>query len=272
MKTVYMLINILPEALDSILANEFTLTCITIIGTVVITILSIIIWVKEIRFKNKINELIDTVKINQFIIEQIETDIRNKEREAIAQNLHDNLAGTLAAVKNNIDILILENEHTNSQNQLVKISSILSEIYNDLRLATHELFTAPVSDELLFSQQIKKISDFTFPTNKYIFNVDIDDDALINVSINVRSELIYIIKEAITNIIKHSNATKVSLLIYKDDQNLHIILNDNGKGFSQTTINNSLGLKSIKNRVEKINGAFSLKSISGVTLEIIVPF
>lgn len=261
-----MSINILQEIFDNILAKEFTL-----IGIVVITILFIIIWIKEIRIKNKINELIDAVKINQFIIEQIETDIRNNEREIIAQNLHDNLAGTLAAVKNNIDVFLLDKEHENNQNQLVKISCLLSEIYNDLRLSTHDLFL-PVSDELLFSQQIKKISDFAFPVNKYVFNIDIDEDALKNVSIDIRSELVYIIKEAITNIIKHSFATKVSLLIYKDDQNLHIVLNDNGIGISKTIEINSLGIKSIKKRVEKINGVLVLKSIPGLTLDIIVPF
>ena len=247
-------------------------------GTVIISVMSIvslltIIYLKDLKFKKRLSILKEAYIVRDFKIEQIEMKIRKEERERIAQNLHDDLAGTLAAVKNSLDIVILENNTNSNNNRLSVVSQLVEKAYNDVRSASHDWFdSAQLSEEELFSQHIQQLGSMVFPSNKYAFNVDIDDDALQNIPLVKRFELIKVLKEAFTNIVKHSKASQIDLLLYQEQENLHISLKDNGIGFKENAKMKSLGIKSMKKRIKKINGLLNINIDKiGVELEIFIP-
>lgn len=247
-------------------------------GTVIISVMSIvslltIIYLKDLKFKKRLSILKEAYIVRDFKIEQIEMKIRKEERERIAQNLHDDLAGTLAAVKNSLDIVILENNTNSNNNRLSVVSQLVEKAYNDVRSASHDWFdSAQLSEEELFSQHIQQLGSMVFPSNKYAFNVDIDDDALQNIPLVKRFELIKVLKEAFTNIVKHSKASQIDLLVYQEQENLHISLKDNGIGFKENAKMKSLGIKSMKKRIKKINGLLNINIDKiGVELEIFIP-
>lgn len=245
-------------------------------GTVIISVMSIvslltIIYLKDLKFKRRLSILKEAYIVRDFKIEQIEMKIRKEERERIAQNLHDDLAGTLAAVKNSLDVAILE-KGTKSE-KLNIASKLIEKAYNDVRSASHDWFdSAQLSEEELFSQHIQQLGSMVFPSNKYAFNVDIDDDALQNIPLVKRFELIKVLKEAFTNIVKHSKASQIDFLVYQEQGNLHISLKDNGIGFKENAKMKSLGIKSMKKRIKKINGLLNINIDKiGVELEIFIP-
>lgn len=247
------------------------LTSSVVISFMLILILLVVLYLNDLKFKKKLDTLKEAYVVRNFKIEQLELKIRKEERELIAQNLHDDLAGTLAAVKNSLDVAILE-EGTKSE-KLNIASKLIEKAYNDVRSASHDWFdSAQLSEEELFSQHIQQLGSMVFPSNKYAFNVDIDDDALQNIPLVKRFELIKVLKEAFTNIVKHSKASQIDFLVYQEQGNLHISLKDNGIGFKENAKMKSLGIKSMKKRIKKINGLLNINIDKiGVELEIFIP-
>lgn len=251
--------------------NNTALASIVVVSIMLVLILLMIIYLNNLKFKKKLTLLKEAYVVRDFKIEQLELKIRKEERERIAQNLHDDVAGTLAAVKNSIDIAILD--RGKEDNKLNEISQLVGKAYNNVRSASHNLFdSSQESEEELFSQHIQQLSSMIFPSNKYAFNFDIDDDALQNIPLVKRFELIKVLKEAFVNIVKHSKASQIDLLVYQENENLHVSLKDNGVGIENDVKKNSLGLNSMQKRIKKINGLLNINTNkTGVELEILIP-
>ncbi len=83
------------------------------------------------------------------------------------------------------------------------------------------------------------------------------------------------IQELLGNAIKHSQASQVKILIDMGDNVIRAVVDDNGKGFDETIINNrgNMGLRVIKERIEMLGGSFDLESVAnqGTTVSFQVP-
>ena len=79
-----------------------------------------------------------------------------------------------------------------------------------------------------------------------------------------------ILQEAISNIIKHSQANKVHIEILEHENYLMINISDNGKGLNNKNYS-GIGLENIKTRVSNLKGTILLKSNDGLSIEIKIP-
>jgi signal transduction histidine kinase len=87
----------------------------------------------------------------------------------------------------------------------------------------------------------------------------------------IRRHIYLAVKESLHNIIKHSGADKVNLII-KCEGKLIIKVADNGKGMNAEESNNAgNGLKNMKNRMEQLGGHFSVENKDGLTLIFEIP-
>jgi signal transduction histidine kinase len=87
----------------------------------------------------------------------------------------------------------------------------------------------------------------------------------------IRRHIYLAVKEALHNIIKHSGADKVNLIIGCADK-LIIKVSDNGKGMNTgESSNTGNGLKNMKNRMEQLGGKFSVENKDGLTLIFEIP-
>jgi signal transduction histidine kinase len=82
------------------------------------------------------------------------------------------------------------------------------------------------------------------------------------------------VQESINNIIKHANAKAVSISIEKGSNTITVAINDNGKGFDTNAAQklNSLGLKTLKERIRILNGKLVIKSKPNKGTSIIAKF
>lgn len=73
--------------------------------------------------------------------------------------------------------------------------------------------------------------------------------------------LLHVAREAISNAVRHANASKVRITLSKKGHSLRLEIKDNGRGFRETEdCNAGNGLKNIKSRVQKLHGTFNLQS------------
>jgi signal transduction histidine kinase len=90
-----------------------------------------------------------------------------------------------------------------------------------------------------------------------------EDAARIRLDPEERRHLFLVIKEAITNIVRHAGATKAAITVAVTDGNVHVRISDNGDGFSVPAGSRGHGLRNIDMRVRQLNGHASIDSQPG---------
>jgi signal transduction histidine kinase len=169
---------------------------------------------------------------------------QDKDRKRISKDLHDSLGQTLMLVKNNIS-----NENKNAKDLL---NGAIEEVRTISRtLHPYQLKEIGITSAInyLVSQLNKNYPD------TYIFG-DIDNiDGLLNNDHEIN--LYRIVQECFSNIIKHAKAKSAKIDLKIVQNRIILVLQDNGIGFDfSKKLKNpqSLGLKTIKERIRLING------------------
>jgi ligand-binding sensor domain-containing protein/signal transduction histidine kinase len=92
-----------------------------------------------------------------------------------------------------------------------------------------------------------------------------------SLSLDQRRNLLLVAREALNNIIKHAAATEVCIRANGRDNNFHLEIEDNGRGFDPASARpDGLGLASMRRRVENLGGSFDLESRPGAGTRILI--
>jgi signal transduction histidine kinase len=201
---------------------------------------------------------------------------QEKERQRIANELHDNLGSLLATLKFNFQNLKRQKEVLeDKENQLFeKTDSLIDEAYQEVRNISHLKNLGVIGSHGL-EIAVKKMAEKMSILKKLTINV-------IPFGLNERLEnqkeitIFRMIQELCTNIIKHSHATEVNIYLTQHNKtDINIIIEDNGRGFDIKTIvsKDGIGLKSIEKKVEQMGGTFTIDSVinKGTTIIIDLP-
>ena len=78
-----------------------------------------------------------------------------------------------------------------------------------------------------------------------------------------RHELFLAVKETLNNIVRHANATEVEFRLAIADDELEIVIIDNGKGFKSDSLRGGHGLKNLPLRLSQIGGSYGVESKPG---------
>ncbi len=198
---------------------------------------------------------------------------QEKERQRLANDLHDNLGSTLATVKlhfqhlknnrNNPEIENLEELYTNT-------NELLDEAYQKVRTIAHEKNSGVMANQGLLpaiKNLAKKISNgnnLQIEVQGYGLEERLDNTLEISI--------FRMIQELVTNIIKHAQASEVHISLTNHESLLNIIIEDNGKGFDAKILpkKDGMGLATIEKRVEHLEGSFEIDSTAGKGTNIII--
>lgn len=183
------------------------------------------------------------------------------ERNRIARDIHDNVGHLLSRSILQIGALLAVNKDEPTKNSLIEVKSTLSEAMDSIRASVHNLHEKSID---LHSEIQKLVDNFTFCSIKFKYELESDP------SKNIKYCFISVIKEALSNIIKHSNATEVSIFIIEHPALFQLVVHDNGSKASYN-IENGIGLKNIMDRVANIDGNVNINNDQGFRIFISVP-
>ncbi|WP_395062048.1 sensor histidine kinase [Flavobacterium sp.] len=237
---------------------------------------------KNISKKKTIAEqekLIQTQKLETTLKEQelheidVMLESQEKERQLIANELHDNLGSLLITLKVNFQNIKRQKE-TLKDDLFDKTDALIEEAYQEIRNISHLKNLGVIGSQGL-EIAVKKMAEKMSVLEKLTINV-------IPFGLSERLEnpkeiaLFRMIQELCTNIIKHSFATEVTIyLTQHNSNNINIIIEDNGRGFNPKKVleKDGIGLKSIEKKVEQMEGTFTIDSLinKGTTIIIDVP-
>lgn len=214
---------------------------------------------KEIKFEReqqKSNERIYDLLLRQHT--RLEEG-RREERSRISSELHDGILGKLFGIRMSLGFLKMKNVQDEKFDTYLKE---LQKIESEIRDISHDLVRSnSASDEGFF----KVIEDYLFEIgNSTDLNIEIRKDELLQLeefSSNKQIHIFRLIQEAVQNVLKHAEATKVRINLLDGEDSIIIRIIDNGKGFCNEDKKDGIGIKNMKNRISGLRG--ELKFVSG---------
>lgn len=240
---------------------------------------------KNIAKKKQIAEqerYIETQKLEKVLKEQELNEIdlilesQEKERQVIANQLHDSLGSLLATLKLNFQN-IKRQDHNDTDlktNLYTKTDELIEDAYQEVRNLSHLKNSGVIGNEGLLVS-VKKMAEKMTIINKLRFTV-IPFGLHERLENTIEVSIFRMIQELCTNVIKHAQATEVNIYITQHNvSGINVMIEDNGKGFDIKNYHNSngIGLKNMQKKVEHMGGTFTIDAIlfKGTTIIIDIP-
>lgn len=197
--------------------------------------------------------------------------IQEEERRRIALDLHDGLGQSLSLIKISLENLV-EQVHAGATaaalESLHQVIPRVKEALHDVRRVSTELRPAILDDLGILPTLSWYFREFEAVCGHITVEkgLNISEQA---VPAPLRITLYRILQEATSNIVKHSMADRMRVNLYRDDEALHLQIEDNGRGFDPARVvchegeSRGLGLISMKERVTLSGGSYRLESSPG---------
>ncbi len=182
-----------------------------------------------------------------------------KERSRIAKDLHDGVAGMLAAVK--MHLSTEEKEQPVQSKGYKKALELLNEATIEVRKTSHNLMPEVLLQHGLdtaLRRYCNNISSASLQVHYYFIG---EEQRYVD---SFELSVYRIVQELLNNIFKHSKATEASVQLSIQDNVLSISIEDNGIGFpKQPAQAGGMGLDSLKHRIHALNGNIELNAETG---------
>lgn len=216
-------------------------------------------------------ELLDSRQQLRDLAAHADTAMEN-ERKRIAREIHDELGSLLTAMKMDISLLRMETKEPTRdfRRRLYSMQCILEDAIRVTRQIASELRPAVLNLGLLAA--VEWLAENLRQRSAIACSIKASGE--IPLADARATALFRIIQESLTNIVRHANASEVSINITLDDGMLRLEISDNGCGFDPDAIgNHSFGLLGISERLEALAGNLVIHSSPGcsTTLHITMP-
>jgi signal transduction histidine kinase len=194
------------------------------------------------------------------------------ERRRLARELHDETGQALTSILLGLKSL----EDAGDEDDLAESTSRLRELVvttlQDVRRLAVELRPKALDDFGLVPALERLVETFREQTG---IEVDLEPRLGGNrLPAEVETALYRITQEALTNVVKHAHAKRVSIVLTRRDGSVSAVIEDDGRGFAEEQgSENGLGLLGMRERVALVDGRLSVESSpgAGTTLSIEVP-
>jgi signal transduction histidine kinase len=227
---------------------------------VIVTGLVILFFIVFQKRKNKL--LLDKIKREREFEEELvktQSEIQEQTLKNVGQELHDNV-GQLLAVANMQLSLVASLAKDAIKSKVDETKSVISDAINEVR-GLSKVLNSEVIQSLGFQEslttEIDRLNRMNLLKAELFSSGDKDicknnQDAII---------LFRILQEFISNTVKYSKATQLTITLKYTTDNLLIIAEDNGVGFDKDNIDKGSGLINMESRARLIETEFSLTSI-----------
>ncbi len=227
----------------------------------------------------KQNEQINQQKIKELeqtiILQNLESMLKGQEeeRERIAKDLHDSLGGLLSTIKLRYDKLIYEDNEGLRSSEHQKVHDLIDVACREIRNISHDLTPGALQELGLIDaiqDMLNRYDDYktSIIFQHYGFAEDKDD-------LDEETSLyVYrIIQELVNNSYKHSHGNEILVQLSRQENQIEITVEDDGKGYDESKISKGMGLDNINSRVSYLKGEISVRSEinQGTSTYIVLP-
>ena len=189
-------------------------------------------------------------------------------RQRIAQDLHDEIGSSLGSIALIAQDILADDKHV--REDLTEIKTIADETVDAMRditrLMQSERYGTDDLPTLLRETAARTLRGI--PHTVSIHN----DTQTRRLAVDRQRDLILMFKEALHNITRHAEATKVKITLEQDHRDIVLTVHDNGHGFDPTARTVGMGLANLRRRATKHQGKIDIDSSpQGTTLKLTLP-
>lgn len=255
---------------------RFVLWCFTLILAAIFSVRterSLKLAQEVIHLKDSSTELrLAMQKRQQDLLEKQDYEIHLatlQERNRIAREIHDNVGHMLSRSILQMGALQTIHKEEPLHGQLVAINDTLSQAMNNIRESVHDLH----NESLDLKQALREVTDEFRDKYEIAFTYDMSAA----VPRNVKYCFLAITKEALANVVRHSNATRVSLYFCEHPGFYQMLVEDNGTDIKVKEAQiakaqvSGIGLSNMRERVEALGGTIAFLTDKGFEIRISVP-
>lgn len=248
--------------------NKLRLFLILVIGTVFIFTSCFFYYTftsqkRQLKLLNRTTE----VQINDAI-----QRASKEERNKIGQDLHDGLSGSMAGILYHLEDIKTKTVGSEVSPDINQLYDKLQLVSKELRHKSHVNFNAvyDTREDSLEASVQKIVNSALKPNTKREIEIDTKTSVLLDTSIRI--EILRIVQEALTNIVKHAKkVTEVFVYLYENEGSVYLEIGNNGV-ISARKNSDGIGIRSIKSRVSALGGESKIEyEAVGFKIEIKLP-
>jgi signal transduction histidine kinase len=217
--------------------------------------------ITAVLFRKMESQAGDLTRVTWHMLENQETTARRFSHE-----LHDELGQSLTAIKANL--LALESNGHADPARLDDCKHLVDDAIENVREMSH-LLRPTILDDFGLDAGIRWLAErFAQRTGVEVnyqstFKERLPDET--------ETHLFRIVQEALTNVARHSGATRIDIQLERTGDSIHLMLKDNGHGFKNGNAPGGLGLVGMHARARSIGGELTIQSQNGVAIELWAP-
>jgi PAS domain S-box-containing protein len=215
------------------------------------------------------NQLMEEKLSRQKEITEAVLNAHENERTAIGKELHDNLNQILGAAKLYIEMAKTDEEVR--EMCLERSSSYIMKVIEEIRKISKTLATPSVHLMGLI-ESIRNVIDDLVVT--YPIRIEFHQEGIIEKELDEKLQLdiLRIVQEQLNNIIKHAGASRATIHLARHENEITLVVSDNGEGCDTSIEKSGVGLINIRSRAEANRGWVSIVSRpgQGYTLKVIL--
>lgn len=225
---------------------------------------------QQAMHEKDVNDLLQQQEIRSL---EAMLDGLDKERNRIAQDLHDVLGSKLSATKMQFNSMEPKVNGVGHEQHIVyeKVSGMLDEAVAEVRRISHDMARGSVTRTGLASalQDLRNTIEVpgTLEVELSIFGME--------ARLEQHTELVLfrIVQELVSNALKHARANHLVIQLTRNNDGVNVIVEDNGTGFDTTNTAAGLGLTGVRARASELRGRVEVDSARGrgTTVMIEVP-
>ncbi|WP_077618049.1 sensor histidine kinase [Bacillus sinesaloumensis] len=229
----------------------------------------IIIWISVILLPFNIHNKKKQEKLEEQLEDankRIAELVKQEERQRIARDLHDTLGQKLSMIglKSDLARKLIYKDPEKARHELKDVQQTARTALNEVRKMVSQMRGIRIKEEIVRVREILQAAGIEFDLVK--------DEPLKDVSLFYENIISMLIKEAVNNVVKHSQATHCKIEIIQTEDEITVSVQDNGIG---TVLTNDIvgghGLQGMRERLEFVNGSLEILANEGTTLIIKIP-
>jgi len=220
---------------------------------------------------NHMNDALKNTQQQNQALTQHSLEIQEEERQRLSQELHDEFAQSLTAIK----VMAVTATHKNAESKtimtsIVEICDHLTKVLRSMMKQLHPLILTELGLKATLEDLI---NHWEVKADSISFELQVDD-AVDTLDKTIIIQVFRVIQESLTNIIRHAQATRVTinLDINPDTNTLKLYVSDNGQGCDLNRVT-GFGLQGMAERVKLLGGEFELQSYpdKGMQIQALMP-
>ncbi|MDI6860475.1 MAG: sensor histidine kinase [Caldisericia bacterium] len=221
--------------------------------------LSIVIESKR-KQEDLVNELSEANKKLKEYASKVEQLTLIEERNRLSREMHDSLGHHLVSASLLLEIVkrMIKENPDEAYKIIETIKKEISESLDELRNVVKTL-RKPYEFDIPLEESIKNLINNFSKIENIKLDFEMDED-IKDLTFDYKITIFRVCQEALTNIEKHSHATEAKISLKKINNEIVLIIEDNGVGFPKNIKDDSFGLKGIKERAKILGGRVSFEN------------